>query len=213
MLSGLRGLVAPRSRRGGWKPDFELMASMIEYIEMVPEKVHHPRTATSSPPASATPEAPIIERLRPSTARAMRHRRLACGARGLPARANLAWRASGARSRPTSSTVAAYEHRAQSDSARREAPERAEDWSAHRRRRSSPTTTALAGTGGQVRGAVPPASSTPPGSGRSWAAAEHTLRRRWPQALRAPAALAAPGSPSRNPSSSSWLPFCAPAQR
>ncbi|RTL15900.1 MAG: hemerythrin domain-containing protein, partial [Rhodocyclaceae bacterium] len=36
MLSGLRGLVAS-IEAGRLKPDFELMASMIEYIEMVPE--------------------------------------------------------------------------------------------------------------------------------------------------------------------------------
>ena len=45
MLSGLRGLVAS-IEAGRLKPDFELMASMIEYIEMVPEKVHHPKEDT-----------------------------------------------------------------------------------------------------------------------------------------------------------------------
>jgi branched-chain amino acid transport system ATP-binding protein len=45
MLSGLRTLVASIAA-GRLKPDFELMASMIEYIEMVPEKVHHPKEDT-----------------------------------------------------------------------------------------------------------------------------------------------------------------------
>ncbi|WEN41984.1 hypothetical protein CKCBHOJB_01566 [Thauera sp. GDN1] len=42
MLSGLRAL-ASGIEAGRLKPDFELMASMIEYIDKVPEKVHHPK--------------------------------------------------------------------------------------------------------------------------------------------------------------------------
>lgn len=42
MLSGLRSLVANIEAKH-LKPDFELMDSMICYIEEVPEKVHHPK--------------------------------------------------------------------------------------------------------------------------------------------------------------------------
>lgn len=42
MLSGLRAL-ATGIEAGRLKPDFDLMASMIEYIDKVPEKVHHPK--------------------------------------------------------------------------------------------------------------------------------------------------------------------------
>ncbi|MFT3759044.1 hemerythrin domain-containing protein [Thauera sp.] len=42
MLSGLRTLVSA-IEAGRLQPDFELMASMIEYIDKVPEKVHHPK--------------------------------------------------------------------------------------------------------------------------------------------------------------------------
>jgi len=42
MLSGLRAL-ASGIEAGRLTPDFDLMASMIDYIENVPEKVHHPK--------------------------------------------------------------------------------------------------------------------------------------------------------------------------
>jgi len=42
MLSGLRAL-ASGIEAGRLTPDFELMTSMIDYIENVPEKVHHPK--------------------------------------------------------------------------------------------------------------------------------------------------------------------------
>ena len=42
MLSGLRALAAS-IEAGRLQPDFDLMASMIEYIDKVPEKVHHPK--------------------------------------------------------------------------------------------------------------------------------------------------------------------------
>jgi branched-chain amino acid transport system ATP-binding protein len=42
MLSGLRAL-ASSIEAGRLQPDFDLMASMIEYIDKVPEKVHHPK--------------------------------------------------------------------------------------------------------------------------------------------------------------------------
>lgn len=42
MLSGLRAL-ASGIEAGRLQPDFELMSSMIDYIEQVPEKVHHPK--------------------------------------------------------------------------------------------------------------------------------------------------------------------------
>ena len=42
MLSGLRTL-AREIEAGRLQPDFDLLASMIEYIEKVPEKVHHPK--------------------------------------------------------------------------------------------------------------------------------------------------------------------------
>jgi len=45
MLSGLRALTAG-IEAGRLKPDFDLMASMIEYIDKVPEKVHHPKEDT-----------------------------------------------------------------------------------------------------------------------------------------------------------------------
>jgi len=65
MLSGLRGLVAS-IEAGRLKPDFELMASMIEYIEMVPEKVHHPKEDTylfARLRERSAEALPIIERL------------------------------------------------------------------------------------------------------------------------------------------------------
>lgn len=42
MLSGMRTL-AGEIEAGRLKPDFDLFASMIEYIDKVPEKVHHPK--------------------------------------------------------------------------------------------------------------------------------------------------------------------------
>ena len=42
MLSGMRTLVA-NIETGRLKPDFELFASMIRYIDEVPEVVHHPK--------------------------------------------------------------------------------------------------------------------------------------------------------------------------
>ncbi|MCV2219741.1 hemerythrin domain-containing protein [Thauera sp. Sel9] len=42
MLSGLGTLVAG-IEAGRLQPDFNLMASMIDYIDKVPEKVHHPK--------------------------------------------------------------------------------------------------------------------------------------------------------------------------
>ncbi|MHB1373698.1 MAG: hemerythrin domain-containing protein [Thauera sp.] len=65
MLSGLRGLVAS-IEAGRLKPDFDLMASMIEYIEMVPEKVHHPKEDTylfAKLRLRSDEALPIIERL------------------------------------------------------------------------------------------------------------------------------------------------------
>ena len=65
MLSGLRGLVAS-IEAGRLKPDFDLMASMIEYIEMVPEKVHHPKEDTylfARLRERSAEALPIIERL------------------------------------------------------------------------------------------------------------------------------------------------------
>ena len=45
MLSGLRAL-ATGIQAGRLRPDFELIGSMIDYIEQVPEKVHHPKENT-----------------------------------------------------------------------------------------------------------------------------------------------------------------------
>ena len=42
MLSGLRTLVA-EIEAGRQQPDFDLLASMIRYVDEVPEKVHHPK--------------------------------------------------------------------------------------------------------------------------------------------------------------------------
>jgi len=42
MLSGLRTLVTA-IEAGRLKPDFDLLASMIRYVDEVPEKVHHPK--------------------------------------------------------------------------------------------------------------------------------------------------------------------------
>lgn len=42
MLSGLRAL-ATGIAAGRLQPDFKLMEAMIEYIDKVPEKVHHPK--------------------------------------------------------------------------------------------------------------------------------------------------------------------------
>lgn len=42
MLSGLRGL-ANGIDSGRLQPDFDLIASMIQYIDKLPEKVHHPK--------------------------------------------------------------------------------------------------------------------------------------------------------------------------
>lgn len=42
MLSGMRTL-ASEIEAGRLKPDFDLFAAMIEYIDKVPEKVHHPK--------------------------------------------------------------------------------------------------------------------------------------------------------------------------
>jgi hemerythrin-like domain-containing protein len=42
MLSGMRTLVAG-IEAGRIKPDFDLLASMIRYVDEVPEKVHHPK--------------------------------------------------------------------------------------------------------------------------------------------------------------------------
>lgn len=42
MLGGLRTLAVSYSA-GRLKPDFDLLASMIRYIDEVPEKVHHPK--------------------------------------------------------------------------------------------------------------------------------------------------------------------------
>ncbi len=42
MLSGLRA-IATNIEAGRLKPDFDLLASMVEYIDKVPEKVHHPK--------------------------------------------------------------------------------------------------------------------------------------------------------------------------
>jgi hemerythrin-like domain-containing protein len=42
MLSSLRAL-AQGYESGRLKPDFNLLSSMIDYIEQVPEKVHHPK--------------------------------------------------------------------------------------------------------------------------------------------------------------------------
>lgn len=42
MLAGLRAIVSG-IEAGRLKPDFGLFADMIEYIEMVPEKLHHPK--------------------------------------------------------------------------------------------------------------------------------------------------------------------------
>lgn len=42
MLSGMRTLVAG-IESGRLKPDFDLLASMIRYVDEVPEKVHHPK--------------------------------------------------------------------------------------------------------------------------------------------------------------------------
>src|SRR5690606_3634917 len=42
MLSGMRTLVQG-IEAGRLKPDYDLFASMIEYIDKVPEKVHHPK--------------------------------------------------------------------------------------------------------------------------------------------------------------------------
>ena len=65
MLSGLRTLVTS-IEAGRLKPDFELMASMIEYIEMVPEKVHHPKEDTylfARLRERSAEALPVIERL------------------------------------------------------------------------------------------------------------------------------------------------------
>lgn len=42
MLSSLRAL-AQGYESGRLKPDFNLLSSMVDYIEQVPEKVHHPK--------------------------------------------------------------------------------------------------------------------------------------------------------------------------
>lgn len=42
MLSGMR-TIAAGIEAGRLKPDFDLLASMIRYIDEVPEKVHHPK--------------------------------------------------------------------------------------------------------------------------------------------------------------------------
>ncbi|MCK6407775.1 hemerythrin domain-containing protein [Thauera sp.] len=42
MLSGMRTIVQG-IEAGRLKPDYDLLASMIEYIDKVPEKVHHPK--------------------------------------------------------------------------------------------------------------------------------------------------------------------------
>jgi len=42
MLSGMRTLVAG-IEAGRLQPDFDLLASMIRYVDEVPEKVHHPK--------------------------------------------------------------------------------------------------------------------------------------------------------------------------
>lgn len=42
MMHGLRQIVAG-IEKGRLKPDFELFRAMIEYIDKVPEKVHHPK--------------------------------------------------------------------------------------------------------------------------------------------------------------------------
>jgi len=42
MLSGIR-TIAMGIEAGRLKPDFELLSAMIEYIDKVPEKVHHPK--------------------------------------------------------------------------------------------------------------------------------------------------------------------------
>jgi branched-chain amino acid transport system ATP-binding protein len=42
MLSGMRTLVTG-IEAGRLKPDFDLLASMIRYVDEVPEKVHHPK--------------------------------------------------------------------------------------------------------------------------------------------------------------------------
>lgn len=42
MMHGLRQIVAS-IEKGRLKPDFELFRAMIEYIDKVPEKVHHPK--------------------------------------------------------------------------------------------------------------------------------------------------------------------------
>lgn len=42
MLSGLRS-IASGIEAGRLKPDYDLLESMIEYIDKVPEKVHHPK--------------------------------------------------------------------------------------------------------------------------------------------------------------------------
>lgn len=42
MLSGMRTLVAG-IESGRLKPDFDLLAAMLRYVDEVPEKVHHPK--------------------------------------------------------------------------------------------------------------------------------------------------------------------------
>lgn len=42
MLSGMRTLLT-EIEAGRQKPDFDLLASMIRYVDEVPEKVHHPK--------------------------------------------------------------------------------------------------------------------------------------------------------------------------
>lgn len=65
MLSGLRA-IASGIEAGRLKPDFDLIASMIEYIDKVPEKVHHPKEDQYlfAKLRLRSPEAlPVIERL------------------------------------------------------------------------------------------------------------------------------------------------------
>lgn len=65
MLSGLRSLVSG-IEAGRLQPDFDLLASMIRYIDEVPEKVHHPKEDQYlfNRLRARCPEAvPVIERL------------------------------------------------------------------------------------------------------------------------------------------------------
>ena len=52
MLNGLRQLVEGIAK-GRLKPDFGLFRKMIEYIDQVPEKVHHPKEDEYPSPACA----------------------------------------------------------------------------------------------------------------------------------------------------------------